>query len=125
MDAAMAAQHRGQRRLLVRTGFPERVDDGIYPVHGPVMTPEAAAILLQGGLLLIGTDRLSVDVSGGGDYSLHRLLLGAGCAIVEGLLLTDVEPGQYGLSALPLRLGDGEASPVRAVLVSHNPIEEG
>lgn len=122
MDAAMAAQYRAQKRVLIRTGFPEHADAGVYPPHGPVMTPEAAAILLEGGLLLIGTDRLSVDVSGGGDYSLHHILLGAGCVIVEGLLLTDVEPGRYKLSALPLRLGGGEASPVRAVLVPHNPL---
>jgi arylformamidase len=116
MDATLAEQYRGQKRVLIRTGFPEQVADGVYPPHGPLMTPEAAAILLEGGLLLIGTDRLSVDVSGGGDYSLHHILLGAGCIIVEGLLLTDAESGRYGLSALPLRLGGGEASPIRAVL---------
>lgn len=121
MDAALAAQCRGQKRVLIRTGFPERADGGGYPPHGPVMTPEAAAILLEGGLRLIGTDRLSVDVSGGGDYNLHRTLLGSGCVIVEGLQLTDVEPGPYELIALPLRLGGAEASPIRALLASHHP----
>ncbi len=122
LGTAMAARDRGHKRVLIRTGFPERADGGVYPPHGPLMTPEAAAILLEGGMQLVGTDRLSVDVSGGGDYHLHHLLLGAGCVIVEGLLLTDVEPGPYLLSALPLRLGGGEASPIRAVLAFNSPL---
>ena len=121
LDAATAARYRGQARVLIRTGFPERAERGVYPAHGRVMTPEAAVLLLEGGLRLVGTDRMSVDVSGGGDYHLHHVLLGAGCVIVEGLLLADAEPGRYQLAALPLRLSGGEASPIRAVLTSFDP----
>jgi len=37
-------------------------------------------------------------------------------AILEGLVLAGVSPGRYELIALPLRLVDCDASPVRAVL---------
>jgi kynurenine formamidase len=44
----------------------------------------------------------------------HRELLGAGRVIVENLVLTDV-PDRFRLVAYPLRIVDGDASPVRAV----------
>jgi arylformamidase len=37
-------------------------------------------------------------------------------AILEGLVLRDVPAGTYELIALPLRLVDFDASPVRAIL---------
>ena len=44
------------------------------------------------------------------------MLLGAGAGILENVMLDGVPPGDYELIALPLRLMDAEASPVRAVL---------
>jgi len=46
----------------------------------------------------------------------HKVLAGAGIAILENLVLTHVEPGRYELIALPLKLEGMDASPVRAVL---------
>jgi arylformamidase len=37
-------------------------------------------------------------------------------AILEGLVLDDIAEGRYELIALPLPIGDVEATPVRAVL---------
>ena len=37
-------------------------------------------------------------------------------ANLEGIVLTDVDEGDYELIALPLRIKGGDASPVRAVL---------
>ena len=48
---------------------------------------------------------------------LHRLLLGKGIHILEGLRLKDVEEGNYTLVAAPLSIRDVEASPVRALLL--------
>jgi len=70
---------------------------------------------------LIGTDRLSVDDSQGDDYSIHHLVLGAGCVIVEGLQLAEVKQAVYSLIASPLRLTATEASPVRAFLYEATP----
>jgi len=41
---------------------------------------------------------------------------GAGIGILENLLLDGVPAGSYELIALPLRLQDADASPVRAIL---------
>ncbi len=41
-------------------------------------------------------------------------------AILEGLMLEHVPSGLYTLIALPLKLTEAEASPVRAVLIEGN-----
>jgi arylformamidase len=116
MGEDVTDQYLGTQRLLIRTQHSESSPHGEYLPHDALLTPEAASILIESGVRLIGTDRLSVDDSQGDDFSIHHLLLGAGCVIVEGLDLADVQPDQYSLIATPLRLTGTEASPIRALL---------
>jgi arylformamidase len=116
LDENTARRYAGTKRLLVKTGHSRPSSNKIYEPHEMLMTEKAASLLVENGLMLIGTDRLSVDDSMGRSFGLHHLFLNAGCVIIEGLLLTDAGEGAYQLSALPLRLGGGEASPVRALL---------
>lgn len=69
----------------------------------------------QDGLKLVGIDYLSIQRRGP-DSTPHTALLGAGIAIVEGLVLTDVPGGGYELICLPLRIQDGDGAPARALL---------
>jgi len=116
LDEATARRFVGTQRLLVKTPHSVIPADGHYEPHDGLMTDAAAALLLAGGLVLIGTDRLSVDDARGEGFGLHRAFLGAGCVIVEGLALAGVAEGAYDLSATPLRLTGAEASPIRALL---------
>lgn len=61
---------------------------------------------------LVGVDYLSV-----GDEAVHKLLLGLGVVVVEGLDLRGVEPGPYQLACLPLKLIGSDGAPARAVLL--------
>jgi arylformamidase len=64
----------------------------------------------------VGIDTFSVDAPASKDLAAHRALF-AGClAILEGLELAAVPPGDFELCALPLRLAGADASPVRAAL---------
>ena len=45
------------------------------------------------------------------------LLLEHNIVIIEGLLLKDVAEGVYDIAAPPLKISDGNGSPVRAVLI--------
>lgn len=99
-------------RLLLRT----RSESGGFSHDFPHLTPEAAELLARSGLLLLGIDTPSVDAAHDDGLPVHRRLLEAGVAILEGLELDEIEPGLYELIALPLRLSGVEASPVRAVL---------
>lgn len=65
---------------------------------------------------LIGIDSISI-ASAENEGSVHRELLNNGVAILEGVDLTDIEPGEYFLFAPPLKIGGAEAAPCRALLI--------
>jgi arylformamidase len=84
------------------------------------LTTDGARWLVGGGVRLVGVDALSV--AGGADLEeVHRALLASGVVVVEGLELSAVAPGAYGLVCLPLALVSAEAAPARAVLTSASP----
>ena len=47
----------------------------------------------------------------------HKRVFAHDLAILEGIVLDEVEAGPYTLIALPLKLESADASPVRAVLI--------
>jgi len=104
----------GCERLLLRT---RAWRDQSFPVEWPALTPGAARLLVRRGMRLLGTDAPSPDPLESRNLPVHHVLLGAGIPIVENLLVDDVTPGAYELIALPLRLAEADASPVRAVLL--------
>jgi len=79
------------------------------------MTPGAASSLVKDGIKLVGVDYLSVDKFDG-EPETHMALLSAGAIIVEGLDLREVEPGDYELICLPLKVKDGDGAPARVIL---------
>ncbi|MFB3817563.1 MAG: cyclase family protein [Candidatus Methylomirabilales bacterium] len=105
----------GHARLLLRT---RALAGGSAGLEHPGLTPDAAALLVEAEVRLLGIEGLSVDPPGASDLAAHRLLLGAGVIIAEGLDLSAVPAGEYELACLPLRLCDGDGAPARAVLVA-------
>jgi arylformamidase len=101
----------GERLLLKTTNsalwnVPEFTHDFVR------LNGSGARYLIDRRVRLIGIDYLSI-----GDIDAHRELLGAGIVALEGLDLRDVEPGEYELICLPLRLEGSDGAPCRAVLV--------
>lgn len=82
------------------------------------MTEEAARLLLDAGMKLLGVDCLSVDghAAAIADAPVHNLLLPAGVVLLEGLNLSEAAPGDYELFALPALFEDRDGAPARAVL---------
>jgi arylformamidase len=80
------------------------------------LTGSGARYLIQNGTRLVGIDFLSI-----GDEEAHRELLGAGVVPLEGLDLRVIEPGDYQLVCLPLRLENSDGAPARAVLMPLTP----
>lgn len=108
VDAARLAAldlPEGTVRILLKTS-----------AAGGLVTPDGAAWLVERGLQLVGVDTLSIEPPSE-HYPVHRLLLGAGVIIVEGLDLTAAAPGRYQLACLPLRIAGGDGAPARAVLL--------
>lgn len=83
---------------------------------------KAADWLVDHGIVLVGTDSLSVDAPASADLIVHRKLLEADIVIVENLELSDVTPGQYKLICFPLKIENADGAPVRAVLIQENDI---
>ena len=69
-------------------------------------------------MTLIGCDYLSIEKFKRVPAQSHRVMLGAGIVIVEGLDLRSVPPGDYELICLPLRFDGAEAVPARVILRS-------
>jgi arylformamidase len=82
------------------------------------LLPEAAELLVNNGIKLVGTDYLSIEKFHSGHHRTHLTLLSQGVVIVEGLNLSDVPAGDYELICLPLRIADGagDGAPARVVL---------
>jgi arylformamidase len=101
-------------RLILRTfvRFPHDRWPEAFATPSPALVDTLAA---QGGLL-IGTDAPSLDPETSKDLPAHHAVARHGLAILEGLVLDDVDDGCYELIALPLKLAGADASPVRAVL---------
>ena len=77
---------------------------------------ETAAYLAERRVQTVGVDYLSVGGFDSDGPETHRTLLKAGIWIIEGLNLKDVEPGDYELICLPLRMVGSDGAPARAVL---------
>jgi arylformamidase len=78
--------------------------------------PETIATLAALGVLLVGIDSQSVDPADSKTLDSHHNLLRLNLRVLENLVLDDVPAGDYELIALPLKLTQADASPVRAVL---------
>ena len=81
------------------------------------ISEDAAEYLAEIGVKLVGIDYLSVEQYGAARPAAHIILLKAGVVLVEGLNLSEVQPGHYDLICLPLLIRGGDGSPCRAVLV--------
>ena len=80
------------------------------------ISKEAAQLLVECGIRTIGIDYLSVGGYQRDGVECHRVLLGAGVWIIEGLNLTQVRPGKYDLICLPVKIRNSDGAPARAVL---------
>ena len=104
----------GVTRLLLRTAQHPNAD--VFPENFTYLREDIGPFLLEKGIRLIGVDVPSVDPVDSKSMSGHHSLINNGVYILENLVLTDVEPGDYELIALPLPIQGGDGSPVRAVI---------
>jgi arylformamidase len=77
----------------------------------PPLSPDAARVLADAGVRAVGIEGLTI-----GGAETHRILLGAGVWVIEGLDLSAVEAGEYDLVCLPLKVTGAEGAPARAAL---------
>ncbi len=110
----------GIERVLFKTSNSAFMQEAPQSFHQDfvALDESGAKFLAEAGYKLAGIDTMSIaifdDPVGG-----HLPLLEAGIVVLEGINLKGVEPGDYHLIALPLKLGGREGAPVRAILVEN------
>jgi len=115
-DELTGADLSEEVRVLIKThnsrlwGSPEFHRDYVG------VTEAGAKHLVDHGIKLVGVDYLSVEEFKKPGAPAHRVLLGGGAIVIEGLNLRDVEPGVYEMFCLPLRVVGADGAPARVVL---------
>ena len=80
------------------------------------VTRAAAHIFADRKLFLVGNESQSVGPEDA-PSAVHKILLGNGVVLLEGLVLENVPEGKYILCAAPLNLSGADGAPCRAVLI--------
>jgi arylformamidase len=80
------------------------------------VSKDGAEFLVEKGIKLVGIDYLSIAPYKQSRPT-HEVLLAAKLIVLEGINLTDAQPGMYTLLCLPVKLGGSDGAPARAVLV--------
>ena len=119
-DDVLNAQEilEGTERILFKTRNSELWNDLDHEFFEDfvAVAPDGAAWLVERGIRLVGIDYLSIETYHTEDFPTHRILLGAGMAIAEGLDLRAVEPGLYEMACLPMKVVGSDGAPARVVL---------
>lgn len=102
-------------RLLFKTRHQIRYN--VFEKEYASFTPELVEELHKHKIKLLGIDTPSVDPTESKGLETHHALHKHKMSWLENLDLTGVEEGHFILVALPLKLTELEASPVRAVLL--------
>lgn len=117
LDEVQAQEPREGERILFRTKNSEGLWKSDEFAKDFIYIPaDTAKYLANQRVRTVGVDYLSV----GGFYhdgpETHQALLAGGIWIIEGLDLGAIEPGEYDLICLPLKLVGSDGAPARAVL---------
>jgi len=108
---------RKGERLLIKTINSKRCwNDGRFVEDFVYISQDAAAYLVERGIMTVGVDYLSVGGFFKDGVETHHHLLRACVWIIEGLNLSKVNPGKYNLLCLPLKTLDCDGAPARVVL---------
>ncbi|HEY6223542.1 MAG TPA: cyclase family protein [Gemmatimonadales bacterium] len=120
IDAAELNRHgwKGAERVLFRTRSTSGhwMSSALFRHDFAFVAPDAAQLLADAGVKLVGIDYISAEEFGAPAPRTHRILLGKGIPIVEGLDLTDVPAGEYDLIVLPMKVRGHEGAPARAIV---------
>ena len=96
-----------------------RGDMALLWTEGAFLGEDAARLLLDAGVVLVGTDSDSLDPhesAHGYGYPVHQFLLGHGVLLAEGLCnLDELGPGPVTCAFLPLAIAGVDGAPLRAV----------
>lgn len=120
IEAAHVANLVGVERVLFKTRNSDFWNDTAqgFRKDFTYIAPDAAKVLVDLNVKLVGIDYLSVEKFDSEDFLTHITLLEKEVVIIEGLDLREVSAGDYELICLPLKMvgGTGDGAPARTIL---------
>ncbi len=112
----MESQIRKSAFLLLHTGWSRFWGTEAYFSGFPVLHVDAANYLSSLGLKGIGSDTISFDPADSTELPVHHILLSHKLILIENLVnLISLPKHGFTFSCFPLKIKDGDGSPVRAV----------
>lgn len=109
---------RGERVLFKTRNSPRCWQTDDFFEDYVYISQDAARFLAAQQVQAVGIDYLSVGGFTKDGVETHYALLEAGIWLIEGLNLTNIEPGIYELICLTLKIEDADGAPARAILRS-------
>lgn len=104
-------------RILFKTRNSQLYDKKSFTPDYVYIDSEAAKYISQFPVKLIGIDYLSIDKYQDTSKDAHKILLSKGIVLLEGIILTEVDEGDYQIVCFPIKIKGVEAAPCRAVLI--------
>jgi arylformamidase len=80
------------------------------------ITDDGAKWIVDHGIKTVGIDYLSIAPFGNSRPT-HRTLLNANTLIIEGVNLSNIDPGIWMMYCLPLKLKNSDGAPARVILI--------
>lgn len=115
-DDLAAAGLREDLRVLLKTPNSSLWNSGGFHQDYAHVAASGARYLVEQGVKVVGIDYLSIEQFKSDGAPAHRTLLSNGVVVIEGLNLSEAEPGMYEMYCLPLRIAGGDGAPARVVL---------
>ncbi|MBE6055063.1 MAG: cyclase family protein [Clostridium sartagoforme] len=106
--------------VILKTGWDKYWGSDNYIQGFPTLTEDAARWLCSFNIRGIGTDTISIDAFDSIDFEIHNTILSRGIMIIENITnLSEVRESEFTLVATPLKIENGDASPVRAIALTN------
>jgi len=107
--------------ILLLTGWSQHWGTTTYFTNFPVLDEEAATYLSSFSLKGLGCDAISFDPMASATLPVHHMALAKGMILVENMTNLDRLPGNgFIFACFPLKIKNGDGSPVRAVAIIAN-----
>ncbi|MEM7453424.1 MAG: cyclase family protein [Planctomycetota bacterium] len=106
------------RKLILKTDNSQLWENPSHPFFEDycALTPGAARRVADSNIHLLGIDYLSVSLYKDPPEIVHRILCDADMVLIEGLNLTEIEPGGYRVTCLPFNVVGSDGAPARVIL---------
>jgi arylformamidase len=115
-DDLIAAGLREDLRVLFKTPNSALWNSQEFHEDYAHLSDTGARYLVDQGVKVVGIDYLSIEQFKKPGAPAHKTLLSNGVIIIEGLNLSEAEPGMYEMYCLPLPVSGGDGAPARVVL---------